>query len=295
MERARWSTAGNAALADAVSEATPVAIASGWRRAVGNALREGDARPCLPCASAAPMRLASLLTILLSALSVHAQPPEVPPLRLLIEVRDAETGAPLPGARVAADSTRRVTDAEGTVRFLDLAPGGVTVSAAFLGYTPADTTLALTRSVRLAFALRPEPQALAQVEVEGERVNTARLERVGFYARRDERAGVFLTREDLDRRGAVAFSDAFRAVPGLRIETRAGRATLVSTRRRSCSPAIFLDGTRAQFLEDFLDSVSLRDVLAVEVYRGPAEVPLAYSATIHATDCGAVLVWTRAR
>jgi len=234
------------------------------------------------------MRLASLLAILLPALGVRAQPPEVPRLRLLIEVRDAETGSPLPGAHVAADSTRRVTDAEGTVRFRDLAPGAVTVSAAFLGYTSADTTLALTRSVRLAFALRPEPQALAQVEVEGERVNTARLERVGFYA-------VFLTREDLDRRGALAFSDAFRGVPGLRIETRAGRAVLVSTRRRSCSPSLFLDGTRAQFLEDFLDSVSLRDVLAVEVYRGPAEVPLAYSATIHATDCGAVLVWTRAR
>ena len=240
------------------------------------------------------MRLAFLLWALLP-LAAGAQTETATSLRLLIEVRDAETGEPLAGAHVAADTLLRVTDVEGRALFSGLAAGEVPVGAAFLGYTPLDTLLTLERSTRLAFLLQPETLGLGQIEVEAERVNTARLARVGFFERGDERSGVFLTSEDLERRGATAFSDVFRGVSGLRLESNYGRAYLTSTRRRDCSPAIFLDGTRARGLEEFLDSIALRDVLAVEIYRGPSEVPLEFSASINGADCGAVLVWTRAR
>ena len=240
------------------------------------------------------MRLALLLWLLLPLLA-SAQSERAPSLRLLVEVRDAETGEPLAGAHVGVDSLLRVSNSQGRAQFEGLASGEIAIGAAFLGYAPMDTTLTLARSSRVTFLMKPTSLAIGEVEVEADRFNAARLARVGFYSRQESRAGTFLTPEDIEKRGASLFSDLLRSVPGLRIETSFGRTTLTSTRRRDCSPSIYFDGTHARGLAEQLETVPLDGVLAVEIYRGPSEVPAEFAATVTGAECGAILVWTRAR
>lgn len=216
-------------------------------------------------------------------------------IRVLIEVRDAETNEPLIGAQVATDSVARVTNLDGRVLFRGVAPGETHIAAAYVGYAPLDTLLDISTSSRISFLLTPRPFNLQEVEVSADRFNAARLERSGFYRRRDTRAGTFKTIEDLEKTGAVVFSDIFRSTAGLRIESQFGQTRLVSNRRRDCSPAIFFDGIAARDLALSLESVPLDGVLAVEIYRGPSEVPAEFAASANQTECGAVLVWTRAR
>lgn len=245
-------------------------------------------------------RIATLTGFLLTLLqplagSAQTEQDYVPSLRLLLEVRDAETNEPLVGAHVGVDTLLRVTNLDGQALYRGLGKGPLTVGAAFVGYAAADTVIDLQRSVRMVFMLQPQAFNLAAAEVEAEKFNTARLNRVGFFDRRDVRTGVFFTINDIEKRGATQLSDVFRGLNGLRMEMQDGRTYLTSTRTRGCSPSFYLDGTHARDLEEFVDSVSLRDVLAIEVYRGPSEVPVEFTATINGAECGTILVWTRAR
>ncbi|MEL6616223.1 MAG: carboxypeptidase-like regulatory domain-containing protein, partial [Bacteroidota bacterium] len=133
------------------------------------------------------------------ASTVRAQPADyTPSLRLLIEVRDAETNEPLLGARVAVDSVARLTNRDGRILFRGLQPGETQIAATFLGYMTVDTTLALASSSRMSFLLTPQAFSLPEVEVSADRFNAARLRRSGFYDRRENRAGTFLTIEELE-------------------------------------------------------------------------------------------------
>ena len=240
------------------------------------------------------MRLA-LAFLVLFPVAAFAQADPTPQFRLLVEVRDAETNEPLLGAHVGANDLLRVSNSQGRVLFEGLPAGEVALGAAYIGYTPTDTTLTLARSSRVTFLLSPEAVDLPEVEVEADKFNAARLARSGFYRRQETRAGTFLTIEDLERNGAQRFSDIFRGITGIRIEREFGQTTLVSTRRRNCSPSIFFDGIEARGLAEQVDTVPLDGVLAVEIYKGPSEIPPEYMRNIGGADCGAILVWTRAR
>ena len=78
-----------------------------------------------------------------------------------------------------------------------------------------------------------------------------------------------------------------------RVQREGGVTSLVSSRRRGCAMAIFVDGTEAAYLAHTIDALPFDDIAAVEIYRGPAEVPIEYTQTRSNETCGAVLVWTR--
>jgi hypothetical protein len=59
----------------------------------------------------------------------------------------------------------------------------------------------------------------------------------------------------------------------------------------SCTPPVFLDGIPVMSDGDLDALVLLRDVEAVEVYRGSAELPLQYGGSNGA--CGAIVIWTK--
>jgi hypothetical protein len=75
-----------------------------------------------------------------------------------------------------------------------------------------------------------------------------------------------------------------------------GRASTSISRADWCWMDVYLDGQLVQSHDHpdqarNLDQVALRDVEAVEVYRGAAEVPTEYRGSTSA--CGVVLLWTR--
>lgn len=241
------------------------------------------------------MRPAALLALVLAAPAVAQPGDEGATGALLVTVLDEETRQPLSGAHVRVGDAVGVVAANGRVRFVEVPVGDVAVSVSHVGYVTRDTAAVVTGAPlsRLLVRLAPESTALPTVAVEETAYNEGMLRRRGFYERQSSRTGVFLTREELDERGATLFSDVFSQVPGVRVQRRSGQTALVSSRSQDCPMAIFVDGVEAAYLAERVDSVPFRDIAAVEVYRGPAEVPMEYAYTRSRETCGAVLVWTR--
>lgn len=233
------------------------------------------------------------LLLLLAALLVFASGAHAQATRLVVVVADAELAAPVPGVRAVANGVDAMTDAQGRAGWQGLAPGAVRVEVRSAGHAPLDTVLSVPDGQTVVAVLPLTPLALAPVEVEAESRNDALLRRRGFFERREGRSGVFLTRGELDARGAVQLSDAFSGVAGVRVDRSGGQAALVSARRGGCQPVVFIDGTEASYLASQIDSLPLTDVAAIEIYRGPSEVPMLFARRGSRTPCGAVLVWTR--
>ena len=59
-----------------------------------------------------------------------------------------------------------------------------------------------------------------------------------------------------------------------------------------CELAVFLDGVHSPFLSADIDALSAQDVVAIEVYRGPSQIPAQYNQLGRGEGCGVVLVWT---
>lgn len=114
----------------------------------------------------------------------------------------------------------------------------------------------------------------------------------GFYQRRAASGGWFLDRPSPEFRYSRTLSNLLRTVPGLNASDQVGGAVLSSSRQqRSCHLAFYVDGTYTSVRN--VDELALSDVEALEVYRGPSEVPLAYHPPPYEPTCGAVLVWSR--
>jgi len=144
----------------------------------------------------------------------------------------------------------------------------------------------------------------------------------GFYDRQHRGLGLFLTEERLHRNRAGRLSDVLRGVPGLRIMRYAPTDSATSRRRAFLATAsdldvqyrvaasrgsnrilgsgpcwmdVYVDGVQVQSwnpdLSQNLDSFPLLQVQAVEVYRGPSEIPEQYRQTW--SGCGVVLLWTK--
>ena len=230
----------------------------------------------------------ALLTILLAS-GAGAQ------TSLTLLVRDADTAMPIVGARLEVGGLVGAADNLGAAELVGMDPGPLRVVASTVGYVPVDTTVVVARDVPtvVVLSLRSEALDLGDVVVEAVSVNDAVLHRRGFFERRATRTGAFVTREELDLRGAHLFSDAFHTMAGVRVQREGGTTSLISTRRRGCAMAIYLDGVEMAYIAQNLDALPFDDVAAIEVYRGPSEVPLEYSRTRAQEACGIVLVWTR--
>ena len=88
-------------------------------------------------------------------------------------------------------------------------------------------------------------------------------------------------------------SDVLRVAPGVRVIEEGAGALVVSSRTPGrCPLAVFVDGTYTTIRNVDVE-LSLEDIAAVEVYRGPTDIPAGYHAPGYDRTCGALLVWTR--
>ncbi len=214
---------------------------------------------------------------------------------LSLVVRGGDTGGPLPGAIIEILGARGAVDAFGRADLSGVPVGDVPLMVSYPGYATLDTLVVVAPGVAnlTVLSLRSDARDLGDVLVEAETLNDALLRRRGFFDRRENHTGVFFTREELDRRGATLFSDIFGPVAGVRVQRAGGQAQLVSSRRRGCLMTVYLDGTEMAYIAANIDALPFDDVAAIEIYRGPSEMPLEYSYQKSNDTCGAVLVWTR--
>jgi hypothetical protein len=135
--------------------------------------------------------------------------------------------------------------------------------------------------------LQEEPLPAEQAEEHNEYLASR-----GFYQRRAASGGWFLDRPSPEFRHSRTLSSLLKTVPGLNASNRVGGAVFSSNRQqRSCHLAVYVDGTYTSVRN--VDELTLDDIEALEVYRGPSEVPLTYRPPPHEPTCGAVLVWSR--
>jgi len=130
-------------------------------------------------------------------------------------------------------------------------------------------------------------------------VVTARMNSLmsGFHQRRTGGGlGTFLTREEIDARGAGRTTDLLRDMPGVRIEFErwgVGPSIVMQGGFGPCPPAIFVDGVQTtQFSgvgSSVDDYITPERIEGIEVYTSFSTVPAQYQSGM----CGVILIWTR--
>jgi hypothetical protein len=222
-------------------------------------------------------------------------------------VADAELGL----RRIAGETEMRsVTARDGVAFFRAVAPGRYVLRTEALGFTTREDTISIgsgTLQLELLLAIAPVP--LPGVEAEG-RVRPREDGMSGFWLRRSQGIGTFLTREEIERLRPLKTADIFRRVPETRIELMNYAPVAVFGRTRDiqgrpCVPAMFVDGAPYVMSDRGLDDFNPDDIEALEMYSGSARIPAQFNATGRAQPrgrddqifgsprCGAIIIWTR--
>lgn len=247
------------------------------------------------------MRLPLLFLALLAASAVEAQ--ESPYTSDFIVGVQSPDGAPIAGATVLVGERGASTDADGEAVIEGLRPGRHVVRVSFLGYEPRELAARLEAPGPwgLIVELAEAAVALDEVVVSATDLSRSRLAQDGFFDRQKFGHGTVLTIDDLERRNPILLGDALMGVLGVRVRRNSVRGlgggtpgrTAVSVRfGAECPMDVFLDGFHSPFLSENIDAITAHDVVAIEVYRGPTQIPVAYNRLGQGGACGVVLVWT---
>jgi TonB family protein len=210
-------------------------------------------------------------------------------------VRDT-SGAGISGAQVGIAGTdiQGYTDADGHLRLGPIAPGPARLTVRRLGFraTTSDVTIAASGATLDTVQLTEVAHRLDPITVRGS-VKTFNGRLAGFYQRRSQGFGRFITREQIVKSDATRLSDLFRTIPGARLVSTSTIQNAVRMRgATSCPPLLWLDGTPAATAEYNLDTIDPLSVDAIEIYNGPSEVPLQFKPPMDVQACGAIVIWS---
>lgn len=238
--------------------------------------------------------LAALLALGRTAEGQHA--------RMTGRVRDRSTGNGVARAEIILmlDSRSVFTDSAGNYVFPDLPSGVVqfTVRApqfpAFTIYVDLVANEELERPLQLdSTAQGRGVQELAPVAVSAD-APTANYRLVDFERRRLSGHGQFRNEEELDRSGAYTLQDVVIPMRGVDVDcsktTPGGDGCRIHMFRApsSCDPEFIVDGRADKW---FGPRTPIRDIIALEVYSGPSDVPGEFAGSN--SGCGVIVIWTR--
>ncbi|HEY2164415.1 MAG TPA: TonB-dependent receptor, partial [Gemmatimonadaceae bacterium] len=213
-------------------------------------------------------------------------------------VRDS-SGARLRDAGVAIAgeaAPRSVSDDSGAFRISGLSPGRTTFIARRLGFRPETLMVDVLegRVMRADFTLRAVVQLPGQVVS----ADSARDFKMGaFNKRRGRGIGVFLTREEIEKRHSASVSELLRYVPGVTVSQRmAGEPQPIHMQRSSnptnqatCTVALYVDGN--PYPNGSVDDFPPGSLEGIEVYRSASEIPAEFRT--RDSMCGLIALWTR--
>lgn len=253
-----------------------------------------------------PSVVALAAVALLAARAASAQEPGT-----LVGVVTNLNGIPVKGAevRILKYALRAVTNDSGVYIFDAVPPGKLVVEARRIGFKPDEERVTVDPGKRkqLDFEMEGIPEQLDSVMIR-EAGGNGRL--AEFWNRRMIGVGAFITRQDLDKRRPYRPSDMLRTITGVRVlsgENAMERPTIVMgrnsvTQQRSrvnsgpqlggdCKITYYVDGMYVMPGTFHIDDLSPSAIEAVEIYRGPAEIPARYRQ--RETACGLIAIWTR--
>ncbi len=217
---------------------------------------------------------------------------------LLGVVRNVD-GTVIEGATVAIQGQSARTDAMGRFKLQADRRDTITLAIRRLGYNAISTLLTTAELTgdTLILTMEPTSQQLDAVNIRARDLRSP----MGFGSFDERRAmgtGVFITREEIEKRNNSRLSDHFRNVRGVivgrtsrgdqtvRFSQHAGRAAT-----RNCAPEVWLDGRRMRGME--VDEVPPNTVAGIELYANIATTPAQFTSGQSDRPCGTIVIWTR--
>jgi hypothetical protein len=237
--------------------------------------------------------VASLIGV--GAQLAHAQP-RLAPGTIDGLVTDT-TLAPLADATVSilGSSIKVVTGRNGRFRILSLPAGQYILVVRHLGNAPVSTALQVAGgdTLHMSFALERIVTALDTVVVATKHYSMRMAE---FEQRRRSGFGEFMTQAEIDKRNGVFVSDLLRTFKSVYV-LESGFSAVALNRRfapgtRTCAFQVWVDGVLLPPSVNLHDLPAPKALAGIEVYSGPATIPLSYKTTSGAF-CGTILVWTK--
>lgn len=195
--------------------------------------------------------------------------------------------------RVRGSALLVITRADGTFQLPDLPAGVHWLSVSHVAYQTRQDSLRVQPSTQLQITIRLGQTVIALKPIDVQ-IRSRVLERSGFYERRERGAGTYLSRYDWYYRMPRSPSDLMRTVAGVRVvPLRAGFGSAVLD-RSNCAFRYVVDGARIGHTFN-IDDVPMEWLEAVEIYKGPAEVPAQFTfpPTTPRANCGVIVIWTR--
>ena len=267
------------------------------------------------------MGLLSLAGFARGARAQNPPAPVAPPPPAIVSgvIVDAD-GQPIRHAvlSVVGESLRVATDSQGHFR-LAVPPGPKLLAVRALGYRPLMWSVALVsgQETRGQIHMDPLSVVLPGMTVVGERYVPARLG--GFYERQRNGFGKYLDSAELSRHFTNSTPDLLLGIAGIHMR-RVDPFTVAITFPRcqsverslkismpsnilgpdhltgSAPPTekstvgVYVDGFRVGGNpSEALANINPADIEAIEVYRGPSELP----AEFMSDDCAAIVIWTK--
>jgi len=235
----------------------------------------------------------AFLASLIATTSLGAQAPRA----LVGLVRDS-AGHGIPGAEVRArgNVVVAITNDSGRFHVGQMPIGARGVFVRRLGFAPQRVPIrtSLEGSIdSVEVVLTAVVQSLAAVVAQDPHDSLSRKVLAEFWERRARGFGKFVTRDEIERKGASRFVDVVRSVSGLSIMNYRGRQEIrfrgAGIGSANCPPQYWMDGIPLQ--SGSAEEISPENVEAIELYASPATTPPQFS-TRNPT-CGTVVVWSR--
>jgi hypothetical protein len=197
--------------------------------------------------------------------------------------------APIVGATVSllGSDLHVVTGENGRFRIVGLASGDHVLLVRRLGFEGiwAPVHVEAGETSRLTIALDPVAAHLDAVEVRAHGATTMKM--AEFNERRTFGQGIFLTHDEIERQNKPRAFDLLQGIPSIKVFRNSMGDGVVLSTRASCALQILVDG----FPVGAGNIPSPRELAGIEVYSGPATVPMRYQNT-RGARCGVVLMWT---
>ncbi|MSR19980.1 MAG: hypothetical protein EXR91_03250 [Gemmatimonadetes bacterium] len=229
---------------------------------------------------------------------VALQPGPDPIATLLGTVTERIGGQPLAGATIELNGeTLSVTDSLGAFEVPSAAvrwgPNTVIVRHRSFAETTAGDAFWVTNSgtiLDFSVALDVAPLGLPGVDVP---VGSPVLEATGFYERREEGNGVFMTQEEIIAKDARRTEDLFWGMGLLTNPLNRAASTFgLADDGEPCTPLLFLDGLRVDRLSmrDLNQILGPEDIEGLEIYETVGSLPARFSPV--GAACGVIIIWT---
>lgn len=233
----------------------------------------------------------------------------------------ADDQAPIGGAMVlirkldGSPVYSAVTDEQGRFRLVhpDQATRDYTLSIEHVAYADVRQEFSFAPGEQLAMEIR-----LAETAIELDPIVVTERRRgllvdVGFYDRLERGHGIYIERDEIERRRPSQVTDLMQGRAGLKVVPAGGlkydiRLTSMDRFTGDCQPSIWLDGALVRDAGVAMTStgatgstlntqlqlseiISPEHIEAVEVYTSPAGLPLQFGGSN--AMCGVVVIWTR--